>query len=282
MLGKYFGSGIAVAVLLGPISTFAAAPVEESRGSTTSQMPIITENIPEKDDRGESETRNTLTIDDELENRPSNLFYQIQLLQEEVASLRGLLEEQNFRIERMGREQASRYADLDKRLYEIRGGDSGLLVHQRQTENGEQPIAGPKTEEQSYRSAFELIREKRFNDAVTALNSFIVDYPNGQFTPNAFYWLGEVYLVRYQNQIASSTAENNGMDDLENARQHFVQIVTLYPDHNKVPDALYKLGTVYHQLGNINRALDYLNRVISTYPTATAAGLARSYSNELR
>ncbi len=82
--------------------------------------------------------------------------------------------------------------------------------------------------------------------------------------------------------MSSSDFENTGTDDLENARQHFVQIVTLYPDHSKVPDALYKLGTVYHQLGNVSRALDYLDRVISTYPTATAAGLARSYSNELR
>ncbi|GIS97490.1 MAG: hypothetical protein CM1200mP24_07740 [Gammaproteobacteria bacterium] len=98
----------------------------------------------------------------------------------------------------MERDQASRYADLDKRLYEIGASDTALLVHQRKTEHGTEPIAGPKTEEQSYRSAFELIREKRFDDAVTALNSFIVDYPNGQFTPNAFYWLGEVYLVRFQ------------------------------------------------------------------------------------
>ena len=279
MFGKYFGGVVA---LLCSMSAFAAAPVEESRGSATSQIPIITKNVVEIDNRYEDQNITTLVTEDELEARPSNLFYQIQLLQEEVASLRGQLEEQSFRIERMGRDQASRYADLDKRLYEIGSGDTGLLVHQRRSESGTEPIAGPKTEEQSYRSAFELIREKRFDDAVTALNSFIVDYPNGQFTPNAFYWLGEVYLVRFQDQMASSDVENNGMDDLENARQHFVQIVTLYPDHSKVPDALYKLGTVYHQLGNVSRALDYLDRVISTYPTATAAGLARSYSNELR
>ena len=279
MFGKYFGGVVA---LLCSMSIFAAAPVEESRGSATSQIPVITKNDVETDSRDEAQNINTLVTEDELEARPSNLFYQIQLLQEEVASLRGQLEEQSFRIERMGRDQASRYADLDKRLYEIGSGDTGLLVRQRRSESGTEPIAGPKTEEQSYRSAFELIREKRFDDAVTALNSFIVDYPNGQFTPNAFYWLGEVYLVRFQDQMASSDVENNGMDDLENARQHFVQIVTLYPDHSKVPDALYKLGTVYHQLGNVSRALDYLDRVISTYPTATAAGLARSYSNELR
>ncbi len=279
MFGKYVGG---VAALLCWTSAFAAAPVEESRGSVRSQIPIISKEVAEIDNRDEAQNINTLITKAESDVRPSNLFYQIQLLQEEVASLRGQLEEQSFRIERMERDQASRYADLDKRLYEIGASDTALLVHQRKTEHGTEPIAGPKTEEQSYRSAFELIREKRFDDAVTALNSFIVDYPNGQFTPNAFYWLGEVYLVRFQNQMASSDVENTGTDDLENARQHFVQIVTLYPDHSKVPDALYKLGTVYHQLGNVSRALDYLDRVISTYPTATAAGLARSYSNELR
>ena len=119
----YFGGVVA---LLCSMSAFAAAPVEESRGSATSQIPVITKNDVETDSRDEAQNINTLVTEDELEARPSNLFYQIQLLQEEVASLRGQLEEQSFRIERMGRDQASRYADLDKRLYEIGASDTAV------------------------------------------------------------------------------------------------------------------------------------------------------------
>jgi TolA-binding protein len=72
---------------------------------------------------------------------------------------------------------------------------------------------------------------------------------------------------------------HHATDDLEKARQSFVQVVTLYPGHAKVPDALYKLGKVYHQLGDTVRARDYLDRVIKNHP-GTVGDLAKSYAAE--
>src|SRR5690606_4820101 len=102
--------------------------------------------------------------------------------------------------------------------------------------------------------------------SVQAFNRLIAEYPNGAYTPNAFYWLGELYLAQEEN---------------ERARQSFAQVVNLYPDHQKVPDALYKLGVAYHRLGDVERAREYLNRVIREHRDSSAAGLARTYLQEL-
>ena len=70
--------------------------------------------------------------------------------------------------------------------------------------------------------------------------------------------------------------------DLERARQYFVQMVTLYSDHARIPEALAKLGMIYHELGNVTRALEYLDRVVAEFPDHDAAQLAATYAQELR
>ena len=124
----------------------------------------------------------------------------------------------------------------------------------------------PSNEREAYGQAIQWMRDKRFEDSTRALQDLIVDYPNGQFTPNAFYWLGELQLA---------TGER------ETARQNFVQVVRLYPDHQKVPDALYKLGVIYYQLGDDQEARRYLEQVQKEYPQSSAGTLAARYLAEM-
>jgi TolA-binding protein len=70
--------------------------------------------------------------------------------------------------------------------------------------------------------------------------------------------------------------------ELEKSRQSFVQVVSLYPSHQKVPDALYKLGVVYNRLGEQPQAREYLSRVQSEHADSPAARLAKAYAAELR
>ena len=59
-------------------------------------------------------------------------------------------------------------------------------------------------------------------------------------------------------------------------------MINLYPDHQKVPDAMYKLGVVYFALGDNQSALKYLGQVQQEYPNSSAAGLAARYSAEIQ
>ena len=220
----------------------------------------IRDQTPERNSSVES-------ADDTESNNPglAALFYQLQVLQEELAIVRGMLEDQIYRVDRLTREQNRRYTDIDRRFRELRAIDVATEPHDETDIPPLPPVIDlTGTERGSYESAYALTSERRFDDAIVAFDQFIVDYPNGQWTPNAFYWLGELH---------------HATDDLEKARQSFVQVVTLYPDHAKVPDALYKLGKVYHQLGDTVRARDYLDRVIKNHP-GTVGDLARSYSAE--
>ena len=204
------------------------------------------------------------------------LFYQLQLLRDEVQRLNGALEEQQNQIERLAREQHERYLGLDRRIAELSGGTiapevSGMTGTPTQPDasanlSPQQPGAAP-TERTTYESAYEMMQRQEYESAAKIFQKLIDEFPNGQYTPNAFYWLGELH-------------RKNG--DPEAARQSLVLVVDLYPDHNKVPDALYKLGVVYTQLDEPDRAIEYLDRVVREYPDSTAATLAQQHADELR
>ena len=172
----------------------------------------------------------------------------------------------------MARDQKEQYIDLDRRVAALRTNSPAPAVSTSTQNAGTFVVprtspGGPATERGAYTAAFNLMKGRQFEESATAFDQLIIDYPNGQYTPNAFYWLGELYLTNAET---------------EKARQSFVQVVNLYPDHQKVPDALYKLGVVYHRLGDTPRSIQYLDRVRGEHPQSAAAGLAESYASEIQ
>ena len=204
------------------------------------------------------------------------LFHQLQVLQGELQTLRGMVEELRFQIERLAKDQQAQYVDLDQRLMALRSGGTqpgagdggaGASAPSRPASSPGVADGDAESEQQAYAAAFNLMKDRAFDESEDAFKQMIETYPNGQFTPNGYYWLGELHLAQGQT---------------EEARQNFAQVVNLYADHTKVPDALYKLGVVHHRLGDNQRALEYLDRVQSESPDSSAAGLARTYAAELR
>ena len=57
-------------------------------------------------------------------------------------------------------------------------------------------------EQQIYQTAYNLIKAKKYNEAVTALQKMLQKYPSGQFASNAHYWLGELYGLMGKNDQA--------------------------------------------------------------------------------
>ena len=199
----------------------------------------------------------------------SQLFYQLQVLQQEIQELRGQVEEQSYLVSRLQRDQKEQYLDLDRRvvaLSENRPAPGPTTSTPAETA-GSVAIAGGGTEREAYTEAFQAMRDRNFDESMLGFQDLIERYPNGQFTPNAYYWMGELHLV--------------ARSDAEQARQAFMQVVSLYPDHQKAPDAMYKLGVVYHNLGDLDSARSYLSKVQTEHPNSSAAGLAAKYAAEL-
>ena len=63
--------------------------------------------------------------------------------------------------------------------------------------------------------------------------------------------------------------------DLQAAGKAFAQVSQNYPEHNKVPDSLYKLTDVERRLGNADKARGIMQQVVAQYPNSSAAQLAQ-------
>ncbi|MDZ7670135.1 MAG: tol-pal system protein YbgF [Gammaproteobacteria bacterium] len=258
------------AALLASAAVLSAVPVEESRASS-SRDAAAAPRLPwqqwrNEADGGAIDTRRMSGSDASSADsgRLSQLFYQLQVLQQEVQELRGLVEEQQYRLDRLARDQQEQYLDLDRRMQALRGDGQRPLVIPGEgdrgpggrgassgpdSSSGGASQGGSASEREAYSAAFELMRQRRFEESAVAFEALTEEYPNGVYTANAFYWLGELNLA---------------LDDNEQARQWFAQVVNLYPDHQKIPDALYKLGVTYHRLGDEARAREYLIRSATT------------------
>ena len=213
----------------------------------------------------------------------AELFNELQLLRGEVQELRGEVERQSYRLKQLESRQDEQYRDVDRRLAALATQPAPVAPVSSGTPTSSGAASGgapatttrstaavtaniPDNEEDAYTAAFEAMKARQFDTSIQQFGVFVKTYPNGDLTPNAFYWLGELHLAN------SST---------EDARQSFAQLINLYPDHQKVPDALYKMGVVYHRLGDNTRALEYLGRVRENHPNTSAAGLAATYAAEL-
>ncbi|MBK1849874.1 MULTISPECIES: tol-pal system protein YbgF [unclassified Marinobacter] len=205
----------------------------------------------------------------------SELFYMIQQLQSEVRRLQGESEEQRHLIKRLQDQGRDRYIDLDQRILDLSEkvsaqppaagstvGDAGASKRATEIREYRQPDA---EERKAYKVIQDLIHsQKKYDEAISRIYEFLDKYPEGDLTVNAYYWLGEVYLVKPQ---------------LEQARQAFSIVATRYGDHRKAPDAGYKLGVALDRLDKKSEARRQMEQVVSDYPESSAAGLARKYLN---
>ena len=190
------------------------------------------------------------------EEESLELIYQkINDLEQEIATLRNLIEENTYLIERYQELQQQRYLDLDKRLHNLLSEEK----EDRATEysNGQQYNS---TEEiDLYKGALELFEASRYAEALESFRELIISYPEGAYSADAYFWSGELYLVQ---QL------------FEDAREHYLVVVEKFIDHPRVADSLFKLGVLERALMNDQIANSYFSRVISEYPDTGAAELA--------
>lgn len=202
-------------------------------------------------------------------------YEQVQALQREVQSLRGLIEQLSYKVQQLQDDQRDRYSDLDRRLSELSSSSqsssetadagAGQAASSASTASAaaETPAASG-SEQDDYRAAFELVRARSFDQAAVAYQKFVTKYPSSSLAGNSYYWLGEIYLVKSPPDVAKSMAA-------------FKTVVDKYSDNRKVPDALYKLGMLSDKQGDKASAKKYLQQVISGYADSSAAKLAGDY-----
>jgi len=220
-------------------------------------------------------------------SQAAEMLYQQQLLQQEVQDLRGMVEQQAYQIKQMREEQRDRYLDLDRRITllnqapakrtsaNIAAEPAPVVAIEKlkapATDAVKEPVAATLdaapvqdnkvSEKEAYQTAFSLVRNKQYAKASIAFEQLIKDYPDGNYTGNAYYWLGEVLLVESKR---------------EQALKAFETLLEKYPAHRKAADAKFKQGKIYLQMGDKVQAKVLLQDVIDLHAGTSAAKLAEA------
>ncbi len=223
-------------------------------------------------------------------------------LRSEVAHLRGEMELMSHEMTRLQQQQRQMYDDMDKRFRQFKnatvssssdvtGFSEEPSVPANQAANAatakevENTTVSKKTrpllenrvtqeeamhvlqEQKAYKVAYSALRAKHYDDAKVQFQQYLNLYPKGAFAANAYYWLGELYLLS-GNETEASNAFNT--------------VVTKYPHSSKVADALLKKGYMYFSKDQYSEAQKIFNLVQRKYPNTAAAQLAKQRLQQLK
>lgn len=209
----------------------------------------------------------------------------VESLQTEIQQLRGLIEQQSHELTLLKQREQNIYADINMRLQQLESA-SGIPVGAAVTAKPETlniPVKQTKVsapaaikqaqvvpvkkvqpksksdEKAAFDKAFASVKNSHYQQAITELEQFLLDYPDGVYTDNAHFWLGSVYKV---------------VNDIPAAKTNFQAVYTQYPKSEKAGMAMLKLADIYSEENNITKAQQLYVRIISQYADSTAAHMA--------
>lgn len=181
------------------------------------------------------------------------LLKELEALRAQTMQLQNQVELQGHELEKLRSRQRDLIGDLDRRLRELEGRGQAAAPA---------PVAPPPRavvsgdEQQSYDSAFALLKQGRYEQAIQAFRDFLGRYPQTPLADNAQYWVAQAnYVLRNQKL----------------ALEEFGRLVSAYPHSDKVPDALLKMGILHAELGNKDEARRLYTDLVNRYPRADAA-----------
>ena len=211
------------------------------------------------------------------------LLDKVQGLQQEVQELRGQLEVQAHDLKLLQQQQLSFYKDLDARLpnpatktaknepatdLSISPKETPINIAGQVVKPPVQALVSnnttrtnPADEQISYLAAYELVKNKKFDEALIAMQTFVTQHPQGGYTANAQYWLGELYLVK---------------KDYPAAIEHFEVVLQQFPSSSKSAASLLKIGYALAASGKKQDAITRLQQVVKNYPDTNTAQLAKA------
>ncbi len=219
------------------------------------------------------------TLDERITRMESSLqgypdmVLRMESLNQEMAELRGKLDEQTKHINDVDKHVHELYLDLDTRLKALEGpakpadGSPAATSSPSSGDNGKQASAagnakaGSSGEGSPYDDALASFSAGKYEASLKKFQAFVKDHPDDTKVPNALYWVGmnELLLKNYK------AARNTNQD-----------IYKKYPDSSKAPDALLNLASAWAGLGDMGKSKAALKLLIKEYPDSSAATKARA------
>ncbi|MCE0492811.1 tol-pal system protein YbgF [Vibrio salinus] len=225
-----------------PVSDLNSRSVYSSSGSTGSETNV---------QRLERLLRNQNQVQLQLQQQLDDLSSDLQ-------ELRGQIERNSHDISQITDRQRELFVELDNLRQQKEPAKEPQSTAEDSVDTSH--YVASAAEQKAYQDAIDLILKKRdISGAIGALNQFRKDYPKSTFTPNAYYWLGQLYYAK--------------MDD-KNAISSFKSVL-VFNSSNKRADALVKLGELETRNNHSDKAKAYYEQVIKEYPGSASARTAQ-------
>ena len=207
-------------------------------------------------------TANAQANDDSLDL----ILEKIENLENELARLSNQIDSNTFEVQKLDESNQARYVDLDKRIHDLEA--IILLSKEEEAEDkieSNNPLAeliGKDGEEEEFTlwsNTLKLIDNSRYSEAAENLRLLILSYPNGAYLVDSYFWLAEIYFLQEMNEDAYET---------------YFSLINNFPEHERVPVSLYKLGLISIKLEKNDEAIDFFERVILNYPESGSSILS--------
>ena len=211
-----------------------------------------------------------------------DLVEQIEALQKEVQDQRGKIETLQFKIKKISDDEGplgiTSPEELAAKLVDEPAAISlneepapvqevmPLPGSSETIQNGSQSTS-VITGEKLYRSAFGLLKSGKYLEAIEGFNFYLSENPQGKYSDNSQYWMGEAYYV---------------LQDYLEAIKQYRKLIQKFPDSKKSSHALLKIGYSHEKLGNKNEALKILSELQENFPNSAAARLGLTKIEKLR
>ena len=230
----------------------------------------------------------------------ADLATQLQLLQTDIAKLRGQIEVVTYELEQSQKRQRDLYVDLDTRLRKIESAAAAAAAAPAATDtaNAGNPVAVPPAaaaapatapppasapgfgpppnsvaalppsrnpsegvaEQRAYDAALDFFKRGDYQGAITGFSAFIKNYPRSPLASSAQYWIGNAQYARRDYRASIVTQR---------------QLLKEFPDSSKAPDALLNIASAQADMGDNAAARRTLEELIAKYPKSDAGTRAR-------
>ena len=125
-----------------------------------------------------------------------------------------------------------------------------------------QALPADLSADQAYKKAFDFLMATQYAQAEAWFKGFLQQHATHALADNAYYWLGETYLVQ---------------DRLDQAAITFGQGLQAFPQGNKAPANLLKLGVALERLGKPDLARSTWQKLVTDFPKAAEADKANEF-----
>lgn len=192
------------------------------------------------------------------------LYLQLEALQAEVQSLRGVVEEQSYQIRRMQTEQRDRYLDLDRRLngiassastYTSTSASETALVNNSATPSP--LILATETAIDPQASPVIIGNSQQSPVTITGVGDPVTDTVS---IPLLTTVLNEEELYRSALNLLLEESE------YEQSIALFQQYIDVYPTGRRLTNAYYWQGEAFILVSRYNQAQDVFMKILDDYP----------------